>query len=125
MPNLPITSPNNVTNDSKVQNFATGFYSNNYPISDNQYDAVRTFFLSRTKGNSVAADALTSSLLTLAATRQLDPIGIIEQFKSYTDNASFTAALLGLLNSERRNTSKLGYSSPPNPDTYVTRNIGS
>ena len=125
MPNLPLAEQNNIANDVKVTNFAQGFYSNNYPVSGAEFDAVKTFFLARCRGDSIAAEALTSSVLTIAYSRNIKPLSLIEDFKIYTDNQSFTAALIALLNTDRRNTSKLGYSASVTADQYVTRNIGS
>ena len=123
MPNLPLQDPNKITNDTKVANYVQGFYSNNYSVSGDEYDAVRTFFLARTKGDASAAEALTSSILTISYSRNIKPLSIVEEFKQYRDNTSFTAALLALMNTDRRNTSKLGYSATPIPDQYVVRNI--
>ena len=124
MPNLPLVDPNKKPNDIAVKDFAQGYYSNNYGVSGDEYDAVRTFFLARTKGDAAAADALTSSVLTITYNRNIKPLSIVEEFKQYRDNTSFTAALLALMNTDRRNTSKLGYSATPAPDQYVVRNIG-
>lgn len=124
MPNLPLAG-NNITNDTRVTNFVDGYYKKNFPVSGDEYDAVRTFFLRKTGGNKTAADALTGSVLTIANNRNIRPMSIIEDFKRYTDNTSFTAALIALINGDRRNTSKLGYAVIPEADQYVVRNIGS
>lgn len=123
MSNLPIA--NIKSNDANVNNFVNSYYSKSIPTSGMNYDAVLTFFLARTKGDKTAAEALTSSVLILATGKGLNPISIIEQFKKITDNQSFKAALVALLNSDRRPTSKLGYAAAPNPDPYVTRNVHS
>ena len=124
MPSLPLAG-NNISNDTKVTNFVDGYYKKTFPVSGDEYDTVRTFFLRRTNGNKTAADALTGSVLTIANNRNIRPLSIIEDFKRYTDNASFTAALMALINGDRRSTSKLGYAVIPEPDQYVVRNIGS
>ena len=124
MPNLPLSGIQ-TTNDTKVTNYVQGFYKKNFPVSGDEYDVVRSFFLGRTKGNKTAADALTSSVMTIAINRNIRPVSIIEDFKKYTDNSSFTAALIALINGDRRNTSKLGYAAIPEPDQYVVRNISS
>ena len=112
-----------MSNDSKVAGFYDGYYKKNIPVSGQQYDILMTFFLKRTNGDKTAADALTSSVLVLALNRGIDPISIVEQFKDIKDNQNFKAALVALLNSDRRNTSKLGYAATPVQDQYVVRNI--
>jgi hypothetical protein len=85
---------------------------------------VFTFFLKKTSGNRTAAEALTASVMTIAQNQGVNPIGFIEEFKKYKDNDSFKAALLSLLNSDRRPTSKLGYSVVPEANPNIVRNIG-
>ena len=81
------------------------------------------FFLRKTKGDKTAAEALASSVMVLALNRGFSPIGLIEDFKKINDNQSFKAALVALLNSDRRPTSKLGYAAIPDPNQYIVRNI--
>lgn len=123
MSNLPIA--NKPTNDSNVNNFFNNYYNKFTQVSGMEHDAVLTFFLARTKGDKAAAEALSSSVMILAMGKGINPISIIDQFKHINDNQSFKAALVALLNSDRRPTSKLGYAATPNPDPYVTRNIHS
>lgn len=103
--------------------YFNGYYQTNLPVSGQQYDAVLTFFLKKSNGNRVAAEALTASIMTIAQNQGVDPIGFIEEFKRYNDNDSFKAAILSLLNSDRRPTSKLGYSIMPQANPNVVRNI--
>jgi hypothetical protein len=121
--NLP-TSPGQVNNISDTNAYFSGYYQTTLPVSGQQYDAVLTFFLKRTKGNRSAAEALTATIMSIAQSRGLDPISLIEEFKRYNDDDSFKAALIALLNSDRRSTSKLGYSVVPSGNPYVVRNIG-
>jgi len=123
MSNLPLTTK--PSNDEKVNNYFAGFYSKNVTVAGSVYDAVLAFFLGRTRNDRSAAEALTSSVMVLAQGRGIDPIGLIEDFKKINDDQSFKAALVALLNSDRRPTSKLGYANIPEPDPYVTRNIHS
>lgn len=122
MSNLPLIGPNK-PNDVKVADYVKGLYDKSFPVSGDEYDAVRAFFLRRTNGDKTAAEALTASILTIAYNRNIRPLAIIDEFKNYTDNVTFTAALIGLINSERRNTSRLGFATTPNQDQYVVRNI--
>lgn len=122
MSNLPL-SPINKSNDADVASFYQGFYDKSISVSGQEFDVVRTFFMRRTKGDKVAAEALTSSVMVLALNRGLNPVSLIEDFKKINDDQNFKAALVALLNTDRRSTSKLGYASTPEPDQYVTRNI--
>ena len=121
--NLP-TSSGQVNNISDTNAYFSGYYQTTLPVSGQQYDAVLTFFLKRTKGNRSSAEALTATIMSIAQSRGLDPISLIEEFKRYNDDDSFKAALIALLNSDRRSTSKLGYSVVPSGNPYVVRNIG-
>ena len=111
------------TEDLNTGAYFSGYYQTTLPVSGQQYDAVLTFFLKKTTGNRVAAEALTASVMTIAQNRGIDPMSFIEEFKRYNDDDSFKAALLALLNSDRRSTSKLGYSVTPEANPYVARNI--
>lgn len=119
MSNLPKRTDQNDTNA-----YFAGYYQTTLPVSGQQYDSVLTFFLRQTKGNKIAAEALTASVVTIAQNRGINPLSIVDEFKQYKDNDSFKAALLALLNSDRRTTSKLGYSITPEANPYVSRNIG-
>jgi hypothetical protein len=123
MSNLPIANPVNVSSDANVNAFYSGYYNQSLPVSGQEYDIVLTFFIKRCNGDRTAAEALTSSVLVLAINRGISPISIIDDFKKIKDNQNFKAALVALLNADRRSTSKLGYASTPEPNPYVLRNI--
>lgn len=112
------------TDNFNTSSYFNGYYKTNLPVNGQQYDAVLTFFLKKTSGNKVAAEALTASVITIAQNRGINPLSIVDDFKNYKDNDSFKAALLALLNTERRTTSKLGYSVTPEANPYIVRNIG-
>lgn len=114
--------PTNISNQNTDAYFS-GYYQTTLPVSGQQYDVVLTFFLKKSSGNRPAAEALTASVMTIAQNRGINPIGFIEEFKRYNDNDSFKAALLTLLNSDRRPTSKLGYSVTPESNPFIVRNI--
>lgn len=118
MSNLP-----KITNDYDTNSFFSGYYRTNLPVTGQQYDAVLTFFLKKTNGNRTAAEALTASVMTISQNQGVNPIGFIEEFKRYKDNDSFKAALLALLNTDRRPTSKLGYSISPQANPAIIRNL--
>jgi len=119
--NLPQLQNNNQSQDQYFGNF----YNNQSPVSADQYDAVYTFFLSRTNNNKEAAKSLTTGLLQVTYQNSIDPMVVLGDFKKYNQNESFKTALIGLFNSTRRNTSKIGFSAKTVPSQNVMRNIRS
>lgn len=119
--NLPQPQNSNQRQDQYLENF----YNTQSPVSADQYDAVYTFFLSRTNNNKEAAKSLTSSLLQVTYQNSIDPMVVLGDFKKYNQNESFKTALIGLFNSTRRNTSKIGFSAKTVPSKNVMRNIRS
>lgn len=119
--NLPQIQSSNQGQEQYFDNF----YNTQTPITSNQYDAVYTFFLSRTNNNKEAAKSLTTSLLEITHQNSIDPMVVLGDFKKYNQNESFKTALIGLFNSTRRNTSKIGFSAKPVPSQNVMRNIRS
>jgi hypothetical protein len=117
--NLPFEK----TNRPSEFDYFNVFYQPLATIDGTKYDAVYTFFLSRTNNNESAAKSLTASLLQIAYSTGIDPMVILDDFKKYNKNESFKTALIGLFNSSRRSTSKLGFSSNPIPSPLVIRNI--
>lgn len=123
MSNLPKQAAQN-SQGSNANSFFDGYYTTTLPVNGQKYDAVLTFFLRKTEGNKVAAEALTASLMVIAQNRGIDPMSVIEEFKKFNDDESFRAALISLMNSNRRSTSKLGYAITPESNPYVVRNVG-
>lgn len=119
--NLPQAQSSN----QDQENYFNNFYSTRTPITGNQYDAVYTFFLTRTNNNKEAAKSLTTSLLEITYQNSIDPMVVLGDFKKYNQNESFKTALIGLFNGSRRNTSKIGFSSKTVPSQNVMRNIRS
>jgi hypothetical protein len=119
--NLPQAQSSN----QDQENYFDNFYSTRTPITGNQYDAVYTFFLTRTNNNKEAAKSLTTSLLEITYQNSIDPMVVLGDFKKYNQNESFKTALIGLFNGSRRNTSKIGFSSKTVPSQNVMRNIRS
>lgn len=121
--NLPST-PSQVGTFNDTSAYYNNYYKTNLPVNGQQYDAVLTFFLKRTGGNRTAAEALTATIMSIAQNRGIDPLSIIEEFKKYKNEDAFKASLIALMNSDRRPTSKLGYSTQPQANEYIVRNIG-
>lgn len=119
--NQPTTKTSKPTEDNYFENY----YQTQSPIESSKYDAVYTFFLSRTNNNADAARSLTASLLEITYSTGVDPMSVLDDFKKYNQNESFRTALIGLFNSSRRNTSKLGFSANPTPMPTVLRNVRS
>ena len=117
--------PEKQTENSSQQAYFDRFYQTQASISGQQYDAVYTFFLSRTNNNKDAARSLTASLLEVTYQNGLDPLVVLDDFKTYNQNESFKTALIGLFNSSRRNTSKIGFSAIVVPAPKVIRNVRS
>lgn len=115
--------PTDKTSNPAEYNYFDNYYQTQSPIESSKYDAVYTFFLSRTNNNKDAARSLTASLLEITYTTGVDPMLVLDDFKKYNQNESFRTALIGLFNSSRRNTSKLGFSANPTPVPTVLRNV--
>lgn len=118
--NLPITP----TDFNDPNSYLSNYYNLSLSVDAQKYDAVLAFFLRRTKGDKTSAEALTSTIITISQNKGIDPILMIEQFKNIKDETAFQAALIALINTGRRVTSKLGFSNRPLPNPYAERNIG-
>jgi hypothetical protein len=117
--------PQPQTGTVSQQTYFDRFYNTQTPVSGQQYDAVYTFFLSRTNNNKEAARSLTTSLLEVTYQNSIDPLVVLEDFKKYNQNESFKTALIGLFNSTRRNTSKIGFAANTPPAPRAARNVRS
>lgn len=121
--NLPSSTQSNTVRKDQ-QDFFEQYYDRNVPIDGSKYDAVVAFFEARTN-NQQSAKALATALLEISKNIDIDPMIVIDDFKKYQENESFRAALIGLFNSSRRNTSKLGYAPERIPAPQISRNIRS
>lgn len=101
------------------------YYQTQNNIDGARFDAVFSFFLSRTNNNKEAARSLAASLLEITYSTGTDPMLLLEDFKKINQNESFKSALIGLFNSSRRNTSKIGFSRNASASPLVLRNIRS
>lgn len=118
MSNLPNT---NQENNNLKQLFNGAFYQN-INIDSDSYDIIYGFFLDRT-GNKDAANALTSSLITLGSNVKLNPLDLLQDFDKATSESDFKRVLLALFNSGRISTSKLGYNKNVLGNQWVNRTI--
>lgn len=117
--------PQSHTGSIDQQTYFDRFYDKQSPVSGQQYDAVYTFFLSRTNNNKDAARSLATSLLEITYQNGIDPMVVLDDFKQYNQNENFKTALIGLFNSSRRNTSKIGFAPENPPAPRAARNIRS
>lgn len=115
--------PSEKTSRPSEFNYFNAYYKTQAPVDASKFDAVFTFFLARTNNNKDAARSLAASLLEITYSVGIDPMEVLDDFKKYNQNESFRTALIGLFNSSRRNTSKLGFSTNPTPHPLVTRNV--
>lgn len=119
--NLPQRQQQNI----RQENYFDNFYNNQVPISGQQYDAVYTFFLSRTNNNKEAAKSLATSLLSVTYYNGVNPMEVLDDFKKYNQNESFKTALISLFNSTRQNTSKIGFQASASGAPRISRNVRS
>ena len=118
MTNLP-----NIQRNANENDYVNQIYQTQTPISGNRFDAIYAFFLSKTNNNKEAAKSLSASIINIANQNGVDPMVILNDFKNYNREENFKIALIGLLNGNRRNTSKIGFFSSQPPAPQVTRNI--
>lgn len=112
-----------MTQPTKQIDFIDGVYNLQIPVETQKFDAIRTFFLSRTKGNTEAANSLTTAFLEIATNQGIDPMALLDQFRNIKDNNSLRIALIALFNETRPNTSKIGFSQRPVPNPIAVRNL--
>jgi hypothetical protein len=106
---------------------SAGKYFNNFfispgNVSSNQNDAVTAFFEQVTNGNKQSAAILASTIIYTAMAQGLDPMSILEQFKSLK-GGELNLYLAMFLNLNRVGTSLVGINNQPVQNAYVTRTI--
>lgn len=114
--NLPIKNPNDDV-DLRVNEYFENYFKTNIKVTDNEYEAVKSFFYNRTR-NTEATAALTSAVIQTANELDIYVIDVINEFEA-TNNLK--AAIPMFLNMSRRGTSLLGYIQQLNPPTNITR----
>ncbi len=116
--NLPIINPAD-NFDQRVQDYFTNYFTNQISMTDNEYEATKSFFVARTKNNDAAA-ALTAAVIEAANELNVNILDIIEQFNTAGDLKS---AIPTFLNLSRRTTSLLGYEQNIKPNENVARQV--
>ena len=118
MANLPTTS----SESNALKKLFNGAFYQSVMVDDSTYNLIYGFFLDRT-GFKESADALSSTLLTLANNQKINPVDILSEFDKATSESDFKKVLIALFNNSRISTSKLGYSLNKTTNKWVDRTI--
>ena len=117
--NLPIINPAD-SFDQRVQDYFVNYFSNQISMTDNEYEAAKSFFVGRT-ANSDSAAALTAATIEAANVMNVNILDIITQF----ENADLKSAIPTFLNLSRRSSSLLGYEAGITPNENIARQVES
>ena len=116
--NLPLVNPKD-NFDQRVQDYFTNYFSNTISMTDNEFEAAKSFFVNRTK-NTDAAAALTAATIQAANELNVPILDILSEFENGKDLKS---AIPTFLNLSRRNTSLLGYEQNIKPNENIARQV--
>ena len=124
MSNAVNTSVVNLSQNTTTQ---SGPYFNNYfvtptTVSSNQNDAITAFFQQATNGNTQSAAVLASTVIFTALAQGIDPMSILQQFKSVPPG-ELNLYLAMFLNLNRVGTSLVGVNNVKTQNKYITRAI--
>lgn len=118
--NLPIE----VTSNPSENDFFANYHKAGDSVTPGTHDAVTAYFLGMTNGDKNAATALAATLFEISKEYNVDPMTILDDFKSFKGGKdSFKKALIALFNKSRRNTSKIGFEQTQVMPPSVARNI--
>jgi hypothetical protein len=116
--NLPIVNPAD-NFDQRVQDYFTNYFTVPIKMTDQEYEAAKSFFVARTN-NEQAAAALTAAVVQAANELDLFILDIIAQFETTTDLKS---AIPTFLNMSRSGRSLLGYEANITPNENTARQV--
>ena len=116
--NLPLVNPKD-NFDQRVQDYFTNYFSNTISMTDNEFEAAKSFIVNRTK-NTDAAAALTAATIQAANELNVPILDILSEFENGKDLKS---AIPTFLNLSRRNTSLLGYEQNIKPNENIARQV--
>ena len=116
--NLPLVNPKD-NFDQRVQDYFTNYFSNTISMTDNEFEAAKSFFVNRTR-NTDAAAALTAATIQAANELNVPILDILSEFENGKDLKS---AIPTFLNLSRRNTSLLGYEQNIKPNENIARQV--
>ena len=116
--NLPIVNPAD-NFDQRVQDYFTNYFTAPINMTDQEYEAAKSFFVARTN-NEQAAAALTAATIQAANELDLFILDVIEEFKITGDLKS---AIPTFLNMSRSGRSLLGYEANITPNENIARQV--
>ncbi len=116
--NLPIVNPAD-SFDQRVQDYFTNYFTAPIKMTDQEYEAAKSFFVARTN-NEQAAAALTAATVQAANELGLFIVDVIKEFESTADLKS---AIPTFLNMSRSGRSLLGYEANITPDENIARQV--
>lgn len=116
--NLPIVNPAD-NFDQRIQDYFTNYFTAPIKMTDQEYEAAKTFFIARTN-NEQAAAALTAATIQSANELDLFILDVIAQFEATADLKS---AIPTFLNMSRSGRSLLGYETNITPNENIARQV--
>ncbi len=116
--NLPIIDPAD-NFDQRVQDYFVNYFANPIRMTDNEYEAAKSFFVNRTKNENAAA-ALTAA--TIEAANKLN-VNILDILKEFEGASNLKSAVPTFLNLSRQSTSLLGYEQNIKPNENIARQV--
>jgi len=116
--NLPIVNPAD-SFDQRVQDYFTNYFTAPIKMTDQEYEAAKSFFVARTN-NEQAAAALTAATVQAANELNLFIVDVIKEFESTADLKS---AVPTFLNMSRSGRSLLGYEANITPNENTARQV--
>ena len=116
--NLPIVNPAD-SFDQRVQDYFTNYFTAPIKMTDQEYEAAKSFFVARTN-NEQAAAALTAA--TVQAANELD-LFIVDVIKEFESAADLKSAIPTFLNMSRSGRSLLGYEANITPNENIARQV--
>ena len=116
--NLPIVNPAD-NFDQRVQDYFTNYFTAPIKMTDQEYEAAKSFFVARTN-NQQAAAALTAATIQAANELDLVILDVIEEFKNTGDLKS---AIPTFLNMSRSGRIILGYEANITPNENIARQV--
>ena len=116
--NLPIVNPAD-SFDQRVQDYFTNYFTAPIKMTDQEYEAAKSFFVARTNSEQAAA-ALTAATVQAANELGLFIVDVIKEFESTADLKS---AIPTFLNMSRSGRSLLGYEANITPNENIARQV--
>ena len=116
--NLPIVNPAD-SFDQRVQDYFTNYFTAPIKMTDQEYEAAKSFFVARTNSEQAAA-ALTAA--TIQAANELD-LFILDVIKQFEQTADLKSAIPTFLNMSRSGRSLLGYEANITPNENIARQV--